>query len=159
MRHNFEIGGGGLIPVTGYIADNYSAGPAGRAGYEFRLFKPIGAEIGITEGGPRGLECSRFGCIDPRLELRLLDYGLRGHIGVGRLDLSAGIGGGYSWHEYDDQFRNVAMFQYSGKAAFAIDRGHHFQLAFTVRSWRDAGRPTQVWVSTMGSMVFAFGSF
>ena len=117
-RHNLEIGGGGVIPLSGYISEEYSAGPAGRAGYELRLIKTLGAEVGFTEAGPRGTECDRFGCTHPRETLKLLDYGLRGHLVLndGRIDLSAGLGGGYVWHEYGDSFINVALFQYSAKA-------------------------------------------
>jgi hypothetical protein len=160
-RHNLEIGGGGIFPLNGYIADEYSAGPAGRAGYEFRLIMPLGAEVGITEGGPAGTVCDRFrfGCIHPRETLKFLDYGVRGHLGLsgGRIDLSVGLGGGHIWYEYETFFRNVPLFQYSGKAAVALDRGKRFRIAFTVRTWRDLGRPTQQWLSTTGSFVFGFG--
>jgi hypothetical protein len=158
-RHNFEIGGGGVFPLSGYIADEYAAGPAGRAGYELRILKPLGAEAGITEGGLPGTSCDRFGCTHPRETLKFLDYGLRGHIGLpgGRVDLSAGLGGGHVWYEYGYSFTNVALFQYSVKAAVALDREKHFRLAVTVRTWRDLGRPTQQWVSTMGSLIFGFG--
>jgi hypothetical protein len=156
-RHNLEIGGGGVFPLNGYIADNYSPGPAGRAGYELRLLKPIGAEVGITEAGLPGASCNRFGCTYPRETLRFLDYGLRGHIGLGRVDLSVGLGGGYVWFAKYDPFTNGALFQYSGKAAVALDRRGRFRIAFTVRTWRDLGRPTQQWLSTTGSFIFGLG--
>ncbi|HEV3202086.1 MAG TPA: hypothetical protein VGZ73_29510 [Bryobacteraceae bacterium] len=158
-RHNLEIGGGGIFPLNGYIADDYSAGPAGRAGYELRLVKPLGAEAGITEAGLPGTSCDRFGCTHPRETLKFLDYGLRGHIGLsgGRIDLSAGLGGGYVWYEHETFFRNGPLFQYSGKAAVALDRGKRFRIAFAVRTWRDLGRPTQQWLSTTGSFIFGFG--
>ena len=158
-RHNLEIGGGVVFPLAGYIADDYLAGPAGRAGYELRLAKPVGAEVGITETGLPGISCNRIGCTHTRETLKFLDYGLRGHVVLsgGRVDLSAGLGGGYVWYEFGNSFTNVHLFQYSGKASVALDRGKHFRIAFTVRTWRDLGRPTQQWVSTRGSFVFGFG--
>jgi len=158
-RHNLEIGGGGIFPLNGYIADNYSAGPAGRAGYELRLVKPLGAEVGITETGLPAASCDRFECTYPRETVKFLDYGVRGHVALsrGRIDLSAGLGGGYVWYKYGDLFTNVPLFQYSGKAAVALDRGKRFRIAFTIRTWRDLGRPTQQWLSTTGSFVFGFG--
>jgi hypothetical protein len=127
--HNLEVGGAGVFPLSGYIADNYSAGPAGRASYELRLIKPLGAEVGITESGLPGTSCGRFGCTHPRETLKFLDYGLRGHVGLsgGRVDLSAGLGGGYVWFEYGNFFTNGPLFQYSAKAAVALDRGTTFE--------------------------------
>jgi hypothetical protein len=158
-RHNLEIGGGGVFPVNGYITDDYSAGPAGRAGYELRLIKLLGAEVGITEAGLPGSSCNRFGCTHPRETVKFMDSGLRGHVAIagGRIDLSAGLGGGYVWYQSETFFRNVALLQYSGKASIALDRGRRLRLAVTVRTWRDLGRPTQQWLSTTGSFIFGFG--
>src|SRR5580704_16640115 len=75
-RHAFEIGGGGVFPLNGYITNDYSAGPAGRAGYELRLIRPLGAEVGFTEAGLPGSACYRYGCTHPREPLKFLDYGL-----------------------------------------------------------------------------------
>jgi hypothetical protein len=158
-RHNFEIDAGGVFPVGGYLADEYSPGPAGRAGYELRLFRPIGAEVGLTEAGLPGTSCSRFGCEHPRENLRLLDFGLRAHLTRGRIDLSAGVGGGHIWYGYGNPYNNSTLLQYSGKATVGLDRVNHFQLAFTVRTWRDVGRPIQQWLSTTAGIVFAFGRF
>jgi hypothetical protein len=158
-RHNLEIGGGGLFPLNGYIADNYSPGPAWRAGYELKLLKPLGVETGFTQAWPEGSVCNRFGCEHPRETLKLLDYGLRGHLPLidSRLDLSAGVGGGQIWYQRDSGFNNGALFQYSGKAAVALDPAARFKLAVTVRAWRDLGRPTQQWLSTTGSLILGFG--
>lgn len=159
MRQNVEIAGGGVFPLSGYLADEYSAGPAGRAGYEFQPLRILGAEAGFTEGGLPATACSRFGCEHPRQTLKLLDYGLRAHLLLddGRLDLSAGVGGGYVWHEQESYFTNASLFQYSGKAALALDRAGRFRMAFTVRTWRDLGRPTQQWLSAMVGLSFGFG--
>jgi len=154
-RHNFEIGGGGMFPVSGYKAEEYSSGPAGRVGFEFHALKWLGAEVGINEAGLTGSSCESYGCTYSRETFRFLDSGLRAHVLLdrGRIDLSVGIGGGYVWYPYADLFTNEALLQYSGKAAVALDRGGRFRLAFTVRTWRDLGRPTQQWLSTMGSLV------
>ena len=158
-RHNLEVGATGIFPVNGYIANEYSAGPGWRPGYELRLLKPLGAEVGWTESWPLGTSCDRFGCTYPRETLKLLDYGLRGHIllGGGRVDLSVGAGGGYVWHPEDAFYKNGALFQYSGKAAIALDHRGRFRISFTVRLYRDLGRPTQQWLSTTGSFIYGFG--
>jgi hypothetical protein len=158
-RHNFEIGAGGFFPLSGYSADNYSAGPALRPSYELRPIKPLGVEVGYTSAWMPGTTCSRFGCEHPRETVNFLDYGLRGHLPVaaGRVDLSAGVGGGYVWYQRDSSFYNGALFQYSGKAAVALDHAGRLKLAITLRTWRDLGRPTQQWLSTTGSLIFGFG--
>src|SRR5215467_6472265 len=80
MLHNFEAGAGGVFPLSGYKAEEYSAGPAGHVGYELRPLRVLGAEVGFTEGGLRRTECEKFGCPQPRRALKFLDYGVRGHI-------------------------------------------------------------------------------
>jgi hypothetical protein len=158
--HNLEIGGGGVFPLSGYKADQYSAGPAGHAGYELRILRPLGAEAGFTEAGLPGTSCDRFGCTHPRQTLKFLDYGLRGHLMLddGRIDLSLGLGAGYVWHEYRSYFGNGPMLQYSGRVAVALDSRKRFRIAVTLRTWRDIGRPTEQWLSTTGSLIFGFGS-
>ena len=155
-RHNLEIGAAGVIPLSGYIADSYSAGPAWHPGYELCLLRPLGAEVGFTEARLPSRTCGKFGCEYPREPLRLLDWGLRGHIGAsgGRIDLSAGLGGGYVWHHYGGYYTNGWLIQYSGKAAIALDAGKRIRLAFTMRIWRDPGRPTQQWMSTSAGVAF-----
>ena len=162
-RHNLEFGAAGVLPLSGYRTTGYSAGPGWRTGYELRLVKHLGAETGFTEGWPVGIEsCGRFGCTYSRQSLRLLDYGLRGVVplAAGRVELSIGLGGGYVWHQYGDSGPfgpNGALIQYSGKAAYALDRRRRFGIAFTIRTWRDLGRPTQQWLSTTGGIVVRLG--
>jgi len=157
--HNFEIGGGGIFPINGYIANNSLSGPAGMASYELRFLRPLGAEIGYMEGSLPGALCSRFGCEYPDFTMKLLDYGLRGHVCWRdcRVDFSVGAGGAYIWNEAYAYFANGTLFQYSGKVSVALDRGKHFRLAGTVRTYRDLGRPTQQWLTTTGSFIFSFG--
>jgi len=157
--HNLEIGGAGLFPVSGYKTDAYSAGAGWRPGYELRFLRPLGAEVGFTEAWLPGSSCGHFGCTHPRETLKLLDYGLRGHIPLdaGRFDLSAGVGGGYIWYQYGNSFTNGSLLQYSGRAAVAIDRRRRWRVAFTLRTWRDLGRPTQQWLSTTASVIFGMG--
>lgn len=149
--------------MGGYLANRYSSGPGWRGGYELRPLKHLGAEAGFTEAWPVGTDvCSRLGCAYSRQTLKLLDYGLRGVVPLagGRVELSIGLGGGYVWHKYgySGMFgTNQALFQYSGKTSFALDQGRHFRANFTVRIWRDLGRPTQQWLSTIGGIEVAFG--
>jgi hypothetical protein len=162
-RHNFEVGAAGVFPVSGDRTTEYSAGPGLRAGYELRLFKHLGAEAGFTAGWPLGTDtCGRFGCTYSRQNLELLDYGLRGvaPLADGRVELSIGLGGGYIWHQYgfSGPFgTNQSLFQYSGKAVFALDRQGHVRVGFTVREWRDLGRPTQQWLSTTVGVIVGLG--
>jgi hypothetical protein len=157
--HNLEVGAAGLFPLSGSRTTDYSAGAGWHPGYELRFLRPVGAEIGYTQAWLPGSSCNRFGCIHPIEPLKLLDYGLRGHLMLddGRVDLSAGAGGGYVWYRYGNSFTNISLFQYSGKAAIALDHRKHFRIAFTLRAWRDLGRPTQQWLSTSGGLIFGFG--
>lgn len=76
-----------------------------------------------------------------------------------RVELSVGSGGGYIWYDrgFENSFLDSALLQYSGKATFAFDHRKRFRLGFTVRTWRDLGRPTQQWLSTTGSVVYGIG--
>jgi hypothetical protein len=139
-------------------------GPGWRGGSELRLIKHLGAEAGFTEGWPSGLDtCNRVGtgCTYSRHSLKLLDYGIRGMAPVAgaRLELSVGLGGGYIWHPSIDFLDrpNQALFQYSGKIAFALDRLGRTRFTFAVRTWRDLGRPTEQWLSTTAGISYAFG--
>jgi hypothetical protein len=162
-RNNFDFGAAGVIPVSGDRTNGYSAGPGWRGGYELRLIKHLGVEAGFTEGWPvTTSNCGRFGCTYSRESLKLLDYGVRGVAPVagGRLELSIGLGGGYIWHPFgfSGPFGpNQALFQYSGKAAVALDRSRRIRCTFTVRTWRDLGRPTQQWLSTAAGLSYGFG--
>ena len=108
----------------------YSAGPGWRSGSELRLMRHLSAEAGFTEAWPVANDiCPSLGCIPitySRQSLKLLDYGVRAVAPVagGRLQLSVGLGGGYVWHSVIDfpNRPNQALFQYSGKIAFALDR-------------------------------------
>ena len=159
-RHSVEFGGGGVFPVGGYLASEYSAGPALHAGYELRLLKYLAAEGGWTGSWLPGSSCTRYGCEHPVGRVGFLDYGLRGIVPVadGRVELSAGLGGGYIWYGPGDApYYNGSLLQYSGRATVAVDRRRHFRVGFTVRTWRDTGSPIQQWLSTTVSVVYGFG--
>jgi hypothetical protein len=158
-RHSLEVGGGGVFPLSGWKASEYSAGPALHVGYQLRLQKYLAAEAGWTGSWLPGTSCSRYGCEHPLGEVGFLDYGLRGiaPVAAGRVELSAGLGGGYVWYANDYNYFNSALIQYSGRAAVAIDRRTHFRVGFTIRTWRDLGRPTQQWFSTTLSLAYGLG--
>ncbi len=162
-RASVEIDAAGVFPVAGFKAEEYSTGPGVRAGGELRLHRNL-----IVEGGWTGAwmatyyNCSRFGCAYSRLENKLLDYGLRGVLllGSGRAELSLGVGGGYIWFDStsgDNNYYNGSLLQYSGKATLALDRDGHWRASFTVRAWRDLGRPIQQWLSTAAGISYGFG--
>ena len=125
----------------------------------------LSAEAGFTEAWPVANDiCPSLGCIPitySRQSLKLLDYGVRAVAPVagGRLQLSVGLGGGYVWHSVIDfpNRPNQALFQYSGKIAFALDRLGRTRLTFAVRTWRDLGRPTEQWLSTTAGISYGFG--
>ena len=161
-RHTLELSATGVFPVGGYKADEYSAGPGLRAGYEFRIAKYVAADGGWTGAWMPGTECSRFGCTHPRDEMRFLDYGLRGvlPLAAGRVELSVGVGGGYIWFDRasgDNYYYNGSLFQYSGNATVAVGHSGHWRLGFSMRTWRDLGRPIQQWLSTSGGISYGFG--
>jgi len=163
-RYRLDFGPTGVFPLSGFRTFSDSAGPGWRGGSELRLIKHLGAEAGFTEGWPSGLDtCNRVGtgCTYSRHSLKLLDYGIRGMAPVAgaRLELSVGLGGGYIWHPSIDFLDrpNQALFQYSGKIAFALDRLGRTRFTFAVRTWRDLGRPTGQWLSTTAGISYAFG--
>ena len=159
-RHNLEVGGGGVFPIGGWLASNYSTGPALHAGYQLRLLKYLAAEGGWTGAWLPGSSCSRYGCEHPVGRVGFLDYGLRGIVPVaaGRVELSAGLGGGYIWYGPGDApYYNGSLLQYSGRATVAVDRRRHLRVGFTARTWRDTGSPIQQWLSTTVSVFYGFG--
>jgi hypothetical protein len=162
-RHRLELDSAGVFPVGGYKADEYSAGPALRAGYELRLRQYLAVDLGWTSAWLPGTSCSRFGCDYPRYQNRLLDYGLRGVLPLAqdRVELSVGLGGGYIWFNKtsgDSGYYNGSLLQYSAKATVALDRSKHIRMGFSVRTWRDLGRPIQQWLSTAVGISYGFGS-
>ena len=160
-RHTLEFDSVGLFPIGGYKADAYSAGPGLRGGYEFRLQRYVTADVGWTAAWAPGTACDRFGCTHPRYQNRLLDYGLRGvlPLGRGRVEVSAGFGGGYIWFSpsSDSYYYNGSLLQYSAKGTVALNGSRRARLGLTVRAWRDTGRPTQQWLTTAVGVSYGFG--
>jgi hypothetical protein len=162
---NVEIDTAGVFPIDGSTATVYSTGPGLRVGGDFRLHRNLVAEGGWIGAwmGPIYYNCSSSGCSYSRLENKFLDYGLRGVLPLagGRVELSLGVGGGYIWFDSasgDNNYYNGSLFQYSGKAAVALDRNGHWRVNFTVRTWRDLGRPIQQWLSTAAGISYGFGT-
>lgn len=163
-RASVEIDAVGLFPVGGYKANEYTSGPGLRAGGEFRLSRNLAAEAGWTAAWmATDYDCFRFGCAHSRLTNRFLDYGLRGVLPLarGRVDLSLGVGGGYIWFDWasgDTGYYNGSLFQYSGKAAIALNRSGRWHLNLTARVYRDLGRPIQQWLATSAGISYRFGA-
>jgi hypothetical protein len=162
-RHNFEFGAAGLFPLSGDRTVGYSPGPGYHGVYEFRLVQHLAADTGIAQTWPVATyNCGRFGCEYSRQRLGLLDYGARGVLPLagGRVELSVGLGGAYVWHPQAESGPfgpNGALFQYSGKAAFALDERRRFRLTATIRTYRDLGRPTQQWLTTTVGLGYGLG--
>jgi hypothetical protein len=162
-RVNLEIDAAGVLPVDGYVAEEYSTGPGLRLGGEFRLHRNLAAEIGWSAAWMATYyNCSYYGCSYSRLENKFLDYGMRGVLPLagGRVELSLGVGGGYIWFDsaVSENYYNGSLLQYSGKAAVALNRNGHWRGNFTVRAWRDLGRPIQQWLSTTAGISYGFGT-
>lgn len=163
-RANVEIDAAGVYPVGGLKAEEYTNGPGLRVGGELRLHRNLVAEAGWTGAwSATDYDCSRFGCSYSRLENKFLDYGVRGvlPLAAGRVELSLGVGGGYIWFSPtsgDNLYYNGSLFQYSGKAAVALNRNGRWRINFTVRAWRDPGRPIQQWLSTAAGISYGFGT-
>jgi hypothetical protein len=163
-RADIEIDAVGVFPVGGYKAEEYSSGPGLRVGGDFRLLRNLMVEGGWTAAwNATFYDCSRFGCSYSRLENKFLDYGLRGvlPLAAGRVELSVGVGGGYIWFDKassDNYYYNGSLLQYSGKAAVALDRHGRWRANFTIRTWRDLGRPIQQWLSTAAGISYGFGT-
>ena len=162
-RVNAEVDAAGVFPVGGYVAEEYSSGPGLRAGGDVRLARYLAAEAGWTAGWMNTFySCNRFGCSYSRLENKWLDYGIRGVLPLagGRFELSAGLGGGYIWFDRLSEsasFYGGSLLQYSGRVAAVLDHGGHWRFNFTVRTWRDLGRPIQQWLSTAAGISYGFG--
>jgi len=163
-RASVEIDAAGVLPVDGFKAEEYSAGPGLRVGGEFRLHRNLVAEGGWTAAWMAAYyNCHSFGCSYSRLENKFLDYGLRGVLPLagGRVELSVGVGGGYIWFDSasgDNNYYNVSLFQFSGKGSVALNRNAQWRVNFTVRTWRDLGRPIQQWLSTAAGISYGFGT-
>jgi hypothetical protein len=163
-RFDVGIDAAGVFPISGFKAEEYSSGPALRVGGEFRLHRYLALDAGWTSAWlATNYDCSRFGCTYSRLGNQLLDYGVRGVLPLkgGRVELSAGVGGGYIWYNSasgDSYYYNGSLFQYSGKATVALNRNGRWRANLTVRTWRDVGRPVQVWLSTAAGISYGFGS-
>ena len=162
-RANLEIAAAGVYPIGGFKAEEYSTGPGLRVSGEFRLQRYLAADAGWTAAWLAGsYDCTRFGCSNSRLENKLFDYGLRGVLPLAgdRVELSVGAGGGYIWFNQDsgDAYTyNGSLFQYSGKASVALDRRSRWRFNFSIRTWRDLGRPVQVWLSTSAGISYGLG--
>ena len=158
-RGNFSLEAAALFPAGGYKADEYSSGPALRAGYELRLHRYVSAEAGWTGAWMPGVACDRFGCAHPTYRNDLIDYGIRGIYPAGRMEISIGVGGGHIRFDKSsgDNYYDSALLQYSARATFAINKSGSLRVGGTIRAWRDLGRPIQEWVSMSAGVSYGLG--
>jgi hypothetical protein len=161
LRQEVSVGAGALSPLSGFIADGRTTGFDLRVGYQLRLKNHIGAELGWTGAWPSRTEFGRDFDQVVRDRLQLVDYGVRGIVPVARdrVELSAGIGGGYIWYDQgpSNSYLNSSLLQYSGRVAAPLNSRRRLWIGVTFRAWRDLGRPTQQWLSTTGDLTYRFG--
>ena len=161
VSHNFTVGATALLPASGWKTSEYDPGPAVSASYGLRLHRYVQVEAGYTGGFPRHLQCGRDACLTERKRVSLLDYGLRGILPLhrDRVQLSAGVGGGYIWNDLgsSNSYLNETLFQYSGRASFAVGPARRYRLGTTLRLWRDLGRPTEQWFVVSGDFTWSLG--
>jgi hypothetical protein len=159
-RNTITLGVGGGFPSGGYRDDGISNSAAFSASYEFRLFKYLAPEIGVVNTIPNVVENNQFGLFTTRERVTVVSVGARGILPLkqGRIELFAGAGAAYSGST-DAELTAVGsnwLFQVNGGGRVAIDRRHRFWVGPTVRFSRDAGRPTEEWVSLTGDLGFRF---
>ena len=161
LRQEVSVGAGALSPLSGYKAEDHTDGFDLRVGYQLRWKRHIGAEVGWTGAWPSRTEFGRDFEQMVRDRLQLVDYGLRGIVQIARdrVELSAGVGGGYIWYDQgsSNSYLNGSLLQYSGRVAAPLNSRRRLWVGVTVRVWRDLGRPTQQWLSTSGDLTYRFG--
>jgi hypothetical protein len=161
LRQEMNVGAGALLPLSGFKAEEYTAALDLRVGYQLRLRKYLGAEMGWTGAWPSRTDFGRDFDQLVRDRLQLVDYGVRGIVPVARdrAELSAGVGGGYIWYDRgsSNSFLNGSLLQYSGRVAAPLNSRRRIWIGMTFRVWRDLGRPTQQWLSTTGDVTYRFG--
>ena len=160
-RGTVTIGAGGGFPAGGYQTEGFSNSAAFSGSYEFRLFHYLAPEIGVQNLIPNVLEDDKYGPLLGRERVSILSFGLRGIAPLrhGRIELFAGGGGAYLWSsdsDFNGDRSSNWLFQVVGGGRAAIDHRHRFWIGPTVRFSRDAGRPTQEWVSLTADFGFRF---
>jgi hypothetical protein len=161
LRQEMNVGAGALLPLSGFKAEEYTAALDLRVGYQLRLRKYLGAEMGWTGAWPSRTDFGRDFDQLVRDRLQLVDYGVRGIVPVARdrAELSAGVGGGYIWYDRgsSNSYLNGSLLQYSGRVAAPVNPRRRIWIGITFRAWRDLGRPTQQWLSTTADVTYRFG--
>jgi len=161
VRQEISFGAGALSPLSGFKAEDHTTGFELRVGYQLRLRKHLGAEVGWTGAWPSRTEFGRDFDQVVRDRLQLVDYGVRGIVPVARdrAELSAGVGGGYIWYDQgsSNSYLNGSLLQYSGRVTAPVTPRRRFWVGITLRVWRDPGRPTQQWLSTTADLAYRFG--
>jgi len=161
-RNTVTVGAGGGFPSGGYRTGAWSDSAAFSAGYEYRLFKYLAPEVGIVNLIPNMTNYTKFGSFTSRERVTLISLGARGIVPLmdNRIELFAGAG---AVHVGSSDFNLTAgyhsptwLLQVSGGGRMAIDHRHRFWIGPTVRFSRDAGRPTEEWVSLAADIALRF---
>ena len=161
-RNTVSIGAGGGFPSGGWRTESFSDSAAFSASYEFRVFKYLAPEVGVVHMIPNMLNNSKYGYFTSRERVTLLSFGARGiaPLRQGRVELFAGAGATHIWSsDYDlaQGFHSpLWLFQIYGGGRVALDHRHRLWVGPTVRFSRDAGRPTEEWISLTGDFGYRF---
>jgi hypothetical protein len=161
-RSAVSIGAGGGLPAGGYLTDEFSGGAAFAATYEFRLLKYVAPEIGLTDMLPKYTDYEKYETSVYNERVTLLSFGVRGVLPLahGRVELFAGPAAAHLWSSsyYLTQGYHAPawLFEIDAGARIAVDRRHRFWIGPAARFARDAGRPTEEWISLTGDFGFRF---
>jgi hypothetical protein len=164
-RNTVTIGVGVGVPTGGeetYITSVLPDSAAFSASYEYRLFKYFAPEVSVVNLIPAIQNYDPHQQFPPdRVRVTLLSFGGRGiaPLRQGRTEIFAGAAAVYvstSDPELLGYGSTSWLWQINGGGRFAIDRHKHFWIGPTARFSRDAGRPTQEWISLTGDFGFRF---
>jgi hypothetical protein len=157
-RQSLTAGVGGIFPVSGWVSGSFTDGPALNVEYGYRFWRYAQAEAGYSGAWPKQLIFTGHDSFIERQNLTFLSYGGRGILPLhgDRLLLSAGAGGGYLWDHQTFSSATTSLFQYSGRASYAIDSKQRYRFGATVRVWQSLGEEPQRWLTLTGDFTYSF---
>jgi hypothetical protein len=156
-----SIGVGGGFPAGGYRTNPFSGSAGFSASYEFRLFRYLAPDVGLSNLIPNYAYGSKYGITESRERVTFLSLGVRGVLPLaeGRVELFAGPAAAHIWSSVAEFTRFQSpnwLLEIDGGGRMAIGKSRRFWIGPTVRFSRDGGRPTEEWVSLTADFGFRF---